>query len=56
MHFYIRWVDGLSKALGVLAAWALMGACTISAGNALLRYAFNLGSNAWLEAQWSVWT
>jgi len=52
MHHYIRWVDGLSKALGVLAAWALLGACTISAGNALLRYAFNLGSNAWLEAQW----
>lgn len=52
MHFYIRWVDGLSKALGVLAAWALLCACTISGGNALLRYAFNLGSNAWLEAQW----
>ncbi|MEY4429132.1 MAG: hypothetical protein RLZZ182_1821 [Pseudomonadota bacterium] len=52
MQLFIRGVDALSKALGVLAAWALVLACTISAGNALLRYAFSMGSNAWLEAQW----
>lgn len=52
MSFYIRWMDALSRQLGMLAAWALFLACTISAGNALVRYTFNLGSNAWLEAQW----
>jgi TRAP-type mannitol/chloroaromatic compound transport system permease small subunit len=52
MHAYIRWMDGLSRLLSVAAAWALLLACLISAGNALLRYSFNLGSNAWLEAQW----
>ena len=52
MSFYIRWMDALSRQLGMLAAWALFLACAISAGNALVRYTFNLGSNAWLEAQW----
>jgi TRAP-type mannitol/chloroaromatic compound transport system permease small subunit len=52
MHAFIRWIDGLSRALGVMAACALLLACIISGGNAVLRYAFNLGSNAWLEAQW----
>jgi TRAP-type mannitol/chloroaromatic compound transport system permease small subunit len=27
-------------------------ACLISAGNAMMRYAFDLSSNAWLEVQW----
>ncbi|TBO32361.1 TRAP transporter small permease subunit [Aquabacterium lacunae] len=52
MQAFIRLIDGLSRALGVLAAWALLLACAISAGNAVLRYAFSIGSNAWLEAQW----
>lgn len=52
MHSYIRLMDGLARALGVLAAWALLLACAISAGNATSRYAFSIGSNAWLEAQW----
>ncbi|HET6788507.1 MAG TPA: TRAP transporter small permease subunit [Aquabacterium sp.] len=52
MLFYIRLMDGLSRLLGVAASWALLLACLLSAGNALLRYSFNLGSNAWLEAQW----
>jgi TRAP-type mannitol/chloroaromatic compound transport system permease small subunit len=52
MLVYVRLMDGLSRWLGVLAAWALLAACLISAGNAVLRYALDLGSNAWLEAQW----
>jgi TRAP-type mannitol/chloroaromatic compound transport system permease small subunit len=52
MKLYIRVVDGFSRWLGVAAAWALLAACLISAGNAVLRYAFDIGSNAWLEAQW----
>jgi TRAP-type mannitol/chloroaromatic compound transport system permease small subunit len=52
MRAYIKGVDALSRWLGVLAAWALLLACLTSAGNALLRYTFDIGSNAWLEAQW----
>jgi TRAP-type mannitol/chloroaromatic compound transport system permease small subunit len=52
MRTYIRWMDSLSRWFGVLAACALFAACMISAGNAVLRYAFSMGSNAWLEVQW----
>ncbi|MFT3857051.1 MAG: TRAP transporter small permease subunit [Aquabacterium sp.] len=45
-------MDAVSRGAGMLAAWALLAACLISAGNATLRYAFNIGSNAWLEVQW----
>lgn len=51
-HLFVRGVDALSVRLGQLAAWMLVLACALSAGNALIRYTFNLGSNAWLEAQW----
>lgn len=52
MQSYIRWMDAVSRWAGVAAAWALLAACLISAGNASLRYAFSMGSNAWLEVQW----
>src|SRR5688572_26352196 len=32
--------------------WLVLAAVVISAGNATLRKAFNIGSNAWLEIQW----
>ena len=52
MQTYIRWMDTLSRWFGVLASCALFAACMISAGNAVLRYSLNIGSNAWLEVQW----
>ncbi len=52
MQVYIRWMDAISRALGVVASVALLLACLISAGNAALRYSFNVGSNSWLEVQW----
>ncbi|MBH1987724.1 MAG: TRAP transporter small permease subunit [Burkholderiales bacterium] len=52
MQTYIRWMDAVSLWAGRLAAVALVAACLISAGNAALRYAFSIGSNAWLEVQW----
>lgn len=52
MSTYIRLMDAVSRWAGVLAAWALLAACVISGGNAILRYAFSIGSNAWLEVQW----
>jgi TRAP-type mannitol/chloroaromatic compound transport system permease small subunit len=45
-------IDWLNDKLGWIANWLVLGACLISAGNAMSRYAFDLSSNAWLEIQW----
>ncbi|MFZ9553971.1 MAG: sugar transporter, partial [Limnohabitans sp.] len=42
-------VDWISEKLGRVAAVAVMMAALISAGNAFVRYGFDLSSNAWLE-------
>ena len=49
---FSRLVDALNEAIGRVASWLVLVACLISAGNALMRYAFNASSNAWLEIQW----
>lgn len=49
---FCRVIDRLNTGLGKLAAWAVLIACLISAGNATSRYLFNISSNAWLEIQW----
>ncbi|WP_338415827.1 TRAP transporter small permease subunit [uncultured Sphaerotilus sp.] len=45
-------VDRLTDLFGVVAKWAVLASCLISAGNALIRYFFNNSSNGWLEIQW----
>ena len=45
-------IDALNERIGKLVMWLVLAAVLISAGNAILRKAFNLGSNAWLEIQW----
>lgn len=45
-------IDRLSDGFGRIANWAILLSCLISAGNALFRYGFSMGSNAWLEIQW----
>jgi TRAP-type mannitol/chloroaromatic compound transport system permease small subunit len=45
-------IDRLNDGFGRIAEWAVLASCFISAGNALIRYGFNVGSNAWLEIQW----
>ena len=45
-------IDKVSLLLGKLIMWLVLAAVIISAGNAILRKAFNIGSNAWLEIQW----
>ncbi len=45
-------IDALSRAAGWCAKWCVLLACLVSAGNATVRYALGLGSNAWLELQW----
>ncbi len=45
-------VDWVSTQLGKLAAWAVLLAALISAGNAFIRYGLDYSSNGWLEIQW----
>jgi TRAP-type mannitol/chloroaromatic compound transport system permease small subunit len=45
-------MDWISAQLGKIAAWAVLAASVISAGNAFVRYGLDLSSNAWLEIQW----
>lgn len=45
-------VDWIAARLGHLASWAVLAAALISAGNALIRYGFDVSSNGWLEIQW----
>ncbi|WP_028602773.1 TRAP transporter small permease subunit [Ottowia thiooxydans] len=45
-------VDWISSRLSRFAAWAVLAAALISAGNAITRYGLDLSSNAWLEIQW----
>ena len=46
------WIDAANELLGRLIMWLVLAAVLISAGNAIVRKAFNIGSNAWLEIQW----
>jgi TRAP-type mannitol/chloroaromatic compound transport system permease small subunit len=47
-----RAIDLLNEKISWLAAVAVLAACLISAGNAVLRYGWDISSNAWLEIQW----
>jgi TRAP-type mannitol/chloroaromatic compound transport system permease small subunit len=50
--FLSRLIDSVSLGLGKMVMWLILAATTISAGNAIMRKAFNIGSNAYLEIQW----
>lgn len=52
MKSFVRGIDALSSAAAWLATWCVLLACLVSAGNAVTRYALDIGSNAWLEMQW----
>ena len=45
-------IDALSELIGKLIMWLVLATVLISAGNAVLRKAFDIGSNASLEIQW----
>ncbi|AJD45560.1 TRAP transporter small permease subunit [Rhizobium sp. SEMIA 4085] len=47
-----RVIDAINTFLGKSVSWLLLAAVLISAVNATTRKLFNLSSNAWLEAQW----
>jgi TRAP-type mannitol/chloroaromatic compound transport system permease small subunit len=46
------WIDAFNERIGRLLSWLVLAAVLISAGNAIMRKAFNIGSNAFLEIQW----
>jgi TRAP-type mannitol/chloroaromatic compound transport system permease small subunit len=45
-------IDTLNEWIGKLLMWLVLAAVLISAGNAIMRKAFDIGSNAYLEIQW----
>ncbi|HJQ59316.1 MAG TPA: TRAP transporter small permease subunit [Vineibacter sp.] len=45
-------VDWLNEKIGKVCDWLILLACLVSAGNAMVRYAYDTSSNAWLEIQW----
>jgi TRAP-type mannitol/chloroaromatic compound transport system permease small subunit len=48
------WIDRLNEAIGKTVYWLILVAVLISAGNAVIRKAFDVSSNAWLELQWQL--
>jgi TRAP-type mannitol/chloroaromatic compound transport system permease small subunit len=45
-------VDLLNEKIGNVCNLLVLAACIVSAGNAMIRYAFGYSSNGWLELQW----
>lgn len=47
-----RFIDAITEGIGKMVMWLILAAVVISAGNAIMRKAFDIGSNAYLEIQW----
>jgi len=47
-----RAIDRLGLVVGHAIRWLILASVLISAGNAVMRKAFDVGSNAYLEVQW----
>lgn len=47
-----RAIDALNRLVGRVVIWLTLIVVIISAGNAVVRKAFQVSSNAWLELQW----
>jgi len=47
-----RAIDVFNELIGKLIRWLVLATVLISAVNAIVRKAFNIGSNAYLEVQW----
>jgi TRAP-type mannitol/chloroaromatic compound transport system permease small subunit len=45
-------IDAINEGIGKIIMWLVLAAVLISAGNAVMRKAFDVGSNAFLEIQW----
>ena len=49
---FSRAIDSFNVFVGKAISWLLLAAILISAINAVMRKAFSMSSNAWLESQW----
>ena len=47
-----RFIDWLNQKVGTICDYLILIVCFICAGNAIMRYAFNYSTNAFLEIQW----
>lgn len=47
-----RAIDWINDHFGRFAGWMIVLSCVVSAANAMIRYAFGISSNAFLEVQW----
>ena len=47
-----RAIDKLNERVGLTVSWLILAAVLISAANAVVRKAFNVSSNSFLEIQW----
>ncbi|MGB3418779.1 MAG: TRAP transporter small permease subunit [Mesorhizobium sp.] len=45
-------IDRLNEFVGKWVSWLILVSIVVSAGNAIIRKAFDMSSNAWLELQW----
>src|SRR5262252_7834165 len=45
-------IDLLNEKIGFVCNLLVLLSCLVSAGNAMIRYAFGYSSNGWLELQW----
>jgi TRAP-type mannitol/chloroaromatic compound transport system permease small subunit len=47
-----RAIDAVNERIGRIACWLTLVVVLVATANAILRYGFRLGSNAFLEVQW----
>jgi TRAP-type mannitol/chloroaromatic compound transport system permease small subunit len=47
-----RGIDAVNFRIGKIVSWLILLAVIVSAGNAIIRKAFDVSSNSWLELQW----
>ncbi|MDI6028121.1 TRAP transporter small permease subunit [Corticibacterium sp. UT-5YL-CI-8] len=47
-----RLIDRINEFIGKAVAWCILAAILVSSINAVIRKAFNMSSNTWLELQW----
>ncbi|HYM30102.1 MAG TPA: TRAP transporter small permease subunit [Candidatus Cybelea sp.] len=47
-----RLIDWVNERVGRTLYWLILAAVLVSAVNAVVRYTFDVSSNAWLELQW----
>ena len=47
-----RAIDSTQERFGKALSWLILAAVLVSSINAIIRFTFNISSNAWLELQW----